>query len=81
MCPQYGLGDAAVRSGSRFGSVGEGEGGGIDDSVVTDQRDRDLHWLPDPAPALSESRNVRHHTQDDLAASWKTHEYHKAFRI
>ena len=69
MCPQNGPGGTAVWPGPRFRGVGEGEGRGVDDSVVADQRDGDLNRLSHPAPALPEGRNVRHHAQDALAAS------------
>lgn len=52
-----------------FRGVGEGEGGGVDDSIVADQCDRDLNRLSHPAPALPEGRNVRHHTEDALSTS------------
>lgn len=69
MRPQDGPGGAAVGPRARLGGVGEGEGGGVDDAVVADQRDRHLDRLPHPAPALPEGRDVRHHAQDALAAS------------
>lgn len=68
--PQNGPSSAAVRSRPWFRGVGEGEGGGINDSIVADQRDGDLHWLSHPAPTLPEGRNVRHHTQDALSTSY-----------
>lgn len=58
--------------GSWFRGVGEDEGGGVDDSVIADQRDRDLNRLSHPAPALPEGRNVRHYAQDALSASKET---------
>lgn len=53
----------------RFRGVGEGEGGGVDDPVVADQRYGDLNRLSHPAPALPEGRNVRHHAEDALSTS------------
>lgn len=69
MCSKNGPSRAAVRSWPWLRGVSEGEGSGVDDSIVADQRDRYLHWLSHPAPALSEGRNIWHHTQDTLSTS------------
>lgn len=69
MCPQDGASSTAVGSGPRFRGVGEGEGGGVDDSIIADERDRNLNRLSHPAPTLPEGGNVRHHTQDALPTS------------
>lgn len=69
MCPQNGPRGTAVGSGPRFGGVCESKGSGVDDSIIADQRDRDLHRLSHPTPALPEGRNVRHHAQDALSTS------------
>ncbi len=62
-----GSGRAAVRTGTGFGCVCERERRGIDDTVVTDQRYRDLHRLPHPPPALAERRDVWDDAQHALA--------------
>lgn len=79
MWPQNGPRGTAVGSGPWFRGVGEGEGGGVDDSIIADQRDRDLDWLSHPAPALPEGGNVRHHTQDALSTSNETGEWDMAY--
>lgn len=79
MWPQDRTGSTAVGSGPRFRGVGEGEGGGVDDSIIADQRDGDLDRLSHPAPALPEGRNVRHHTQDALSASKRTNGWDKVW--
>lgn len=53
----------------RFRGVGEGQGGGVDDPVVADERDGDLDRLSHPAPPLPEGGDIRHHAQDALATS------------
>lgn len=45
MRSQNGPGGVAVRSGPRLRGVGEGLAGGVDDSIVADQRDGDLDRL------------------------------------
>lgn len=62
-----GPGSAAVKARAWFWGIGEGEGRGVDDSVVADQGDGDLDGLTDPAPPLSEGRDVRHHAEHALS--------------
>jgi hypothetical protein len=62
-----GSGSAAVKTRAWFWGIGEGEGRGVDDSVVADQGDGDLDGLTDPAPPLSEGRDVRHHAEHALS--------------
>merc|ERR1719233_2719195 len=47
-----------VRSWSRLGGVGEGEAGGVDDSVIAHQSNRYLGRLPDPLPPAPELGDV-----------------------
>ena len=62
-----GPGSAAVKTRAWFWGIGEGEGRGVDDSVVADQGDGDLDGLTDPAPPLSEGGDVRHHAEHALS--------------
>lgn len=64
--PQDGSGGVAVRPRPGLRRVGEGECGGVDDPVISHQRDGHLHRLPHPAPALTEGRDVGHHAQHAL---------------
>ena len=50
-------------AGARLGCVCEGEAGGVDDPVVTNQTHRDLERLAHPAPSCPEGGDVRHHAQ------------------
>lgn len=81
MCPQDGPGDTAVGPWPWFRGVGEGEGSGVDDSIIADQRYRDLHRLSHPAPTLPEGGNVRHHTQDTLSTSEQGRQITQDFSI
>lgn len=53
--------------------VGEGECRGVDDAVVAHQSDGNLDGLPDPAPSLTERRDIRNHAENALAAPTHTH--------
>lgn len=60
-------------AGPRLGRVCEGERRGIDDAVVAHQRDGNLDGLANPAPPLTERRDIGNHAEDALAAPTHTH--------
>lgn len=53
-------------SGTRFGSVGERQTSGVDEAIITHQRDLHLSGLSNPLPARAELRYVGHYTQHAL---------------
>ena len=58
----------AVRTRTGLRRVGEGQTGRVNDSVVADERHRNLRRLADPLPAASELRDVRDYAEHALLA-------------
>ncbi len=59
----------AVWPGAGFRSVSEGQPGRVNDSVISDERNRNLRRLTDPLPTAPELRDVRYDTEHALLAA------------
>ena len=57
-----------VRPRAGFRRVGKGQPGRVDDSVIPDERNRNLGGLPDPLPTAPELCDVRDNTEHALLA-------------
>lgn len=71
---EYSLKGGIVGTRSRLRCVGEGEPGGVDDTVIAYQTDLHLCRLANPLPAFSKLRYVRHYTEHTLGASTREKE-------